>query len=344
MSWLRRLPSLFGGGRSDLSVEDFRALTSWLHGHGRAHPTAEIAVVGRQGCVRADGPRLRDELLAARQVLATKGIHVARSSWEGFADRLADAAPIFRDEEDLFRLAVLGQLERGRARLAELVAQARASARDEGLPIVLAWMASGTFDDAALDALVASLDPEEPWWRDFDSARAWLVFARPSDGARALLEIARKHAKKAARAARKEGDGDFRATVRRDEAAVALLTTVVASWDGVVAAPELAGAFQAYVGKSVDYYALLSPVAATCLEMKLLGAPRSPTDALARLRAYVQEPITPRPDPVGEAAPALRAIDAFVTTLAAGNGLTVREGPSRVQLLAEPSAPSRDFI
>lgn len=346
MNWFSRLPNLLDAllhtMRGGVATADYGALASWLSlpAHRDAYPLAQMAIVGRQGCSRSDGPRLRDELLAARQVLANVGVHVSRRNWEGFADRLERTPLVLESVDDILRLAALGQLERGHARLVELLPQTR----DRALSCVLEWMASGTLNDVAVHELAETVDPDETWTRNFETSGPWLVFSRPNEHARALLTAAHAHWKKNLRAVKSDGDGDFAETVHRHGAAVELLTVVVAAWDGVVAPAELSKAFCTYYEKTVDYYGLVGPVSATCLEMNLSAKPLAPREALGRLRGFIREPMTPRPNPVAHAAPATRALDAIVARLAVGNGLSVRSGRERIELVAEPQEISRDFI
>lgn len=347
MSWLSRVPGLFNTifdtVRGGVTPGDYGALASWLALPARrdSYPLAQVAIVGRQGCSRADSSRLRDELRAARETLATTGIRASRMYWEGFIDGLEADSLAVGDASDLFRLAILGQLARGRARLEALLAEARKS--DQALAVILEWMASGTVDEAALLAEAENIDPQASWSHNFDALGPWLVFAKPSERARALLKEAQKAWKKDVRRRESDGDGDFAEYVQQRGAALELLSTVVASWDGVVPAANLAHAFRVYYEHSLDYYKLRGPVAATFLEMWLGGQPLPPAQALARLRAFVP-PTTPPPDPLRQAAPALRAIDAAMAKLALGNGLTVRAGEDLVELSASPQEVSRDFI
>lgn len=347
VSWLSRIPGLFNTVvdtvRGGVAPGDYGALTSWLAlpANRDSYPLALVAIVGRQGCSRADSSRLRDELRAAREKLATTGIRSSRMYWEGFVDDLEANARVVNDATDLFRLAVLGQLGRGQARHEALLTEARTN--DQALAVILEWMASGTVDEAALLAQAETFDPQASWSHDFDAIGPWLVFAKPSERARALLKEAQKARKKDLRRRGSDGDGDFAEYVQQKGAALELLNTVVASWDGVVPPAELAHAFRVYYEHSLDYYKLRGPVAATFLEMWLAGQPLRPTDALARLRAFVP-PMTPPPDPLRQAAPALRAIDAAMAKLALGNGLTVRADRDLVELSASPQEVSGDFI
>lgn len=232
MSWFSRLSSLgealVGIGRTGVTTNDYRALASWLSlpAHRDRHPVAQVAIVGRQGCSRDDGQRLRDELLAAREVLTQVGVYVPRQQWNAFADRLGEAPLDLTNLDDVLRLAVLGQLERGHTKLALLLSEARENGND-GRTIFLEWMVSGTVNG---------------------------------------------------------------------------------------------------------------------LEMRLSTRPLAAREALARLRQFIREPMSPRPDPVASASPANRALDAIVAKLGAGNGLSVREDHERVELVAQPQETNRDFI
>ncbi|TKD01026.1 hypothetical protein [Polyangium fumosum] len=326
--------------------EDYSALSSWLVAPSRrnTYPVAQIAIVGRQGCARADSRALRDELRAARRALASEGVYVKRTDWEQFADRL-DKAPLVLDrgEDDLFRLAVLGQLDRGREHLAARVADLRNGGNEEAraLALLLEWMASGAADEAEAERIAEKLDPDAT---HFESCAPWLLFARPNKRARRLLSQARKEWKKDfAEADEEDSDEDFADHVHRTGAVVELLSVVVAAWDGGDARARLPQAFRTYYEKSVDFYGLIAPVSAAWLETKITGEPRSPREALAQLRAYIP-PITPPPDQKAAAAPAIRAIDATLEKLVLGMGLTVREGPGGIWLVAKPQEVSRDFI
>ncbi len=322
-------------------------MTSWLFVAGRrdTYPVAQVAIVGRQGCSLADSRKLRDELRAARRALADDGVYVERSSWEAFADRL-DVAPLVLDGwDDLLRLAVLGQLDRGREHIVTTASELRQGGNEEARAraLVLEWMASGSVDDAETDRLAEKLDPDGDGATDFDSFGPWLLFTRPNQRAQRLLSRARKEWNEE-RARASDGDGDFAEYVHRKGAAVELLSAVVSAWKGDASRAVLSKAFRAYYDKTVDYYGLVGPVSAAWLETKIAEEPLSPREALARLRSHIHQPITPRPDRKAAAAPALRALDAILEKLVLGIGLTVRQGDDGVWLVAKPSEVSRDFI
>ncbi len=331
-----------------VSSADYDALMSWLFvagGHD-TYPVAQVALVGRQGCSRADSRKLRDELRAARRALAANGVPVARTNWEAFADRPDEVPLVIEGEDDLFRLAVLGQLDRGRERIATKVSELRQGENEEAhaLALVLEWMASGSTDDAELERLAKRLEPDEEWAGSFDSCWPWLLFARPNKRARGLLLRAREEWNKDRRKLASDGDGDFAEYVHREGAAVELLAAVVSAWEGSVSRAALSNAFRAYYDKTADFYGLAGPVSATWLEMKIAEEPLLPGEALARLRPWVRPPLTPRPDRRAAAAPALRAIDAILDKLVLGVGLTVRQGHDGVWLMAKPGEASRDFL
>jgi hypothetical protein len=324
--------------------EDYRALASWLVAPSRrnTYPAAQIAIVGRQGCARADSGKLRDELRAARQALAGEGVYVERTSWEAFADKLDKAPLVLMGEDDLFRLAVLGQLDRGRDHLASKIADLRNGGNEEARAraLLLEWMASGATDEAEAERLAEDVDSEQGY---FESCQPWLLFARPNERARRLLSNARKEWKKDRADAADDGDGDFAGYVHREGAAVELLSAVVAVWDGRASRATLPQAFRTYYEKTVDFHGLISPVSAAWLEAKITGEARSPREALAQLRSYIS-PRTPSPDRKAAAAPALRAIDATLEKLVLGLGLTVRADDHGVWLVSKPQEVSRDFI
>jgi len=329
-------------------TEDYSALSSWLVAPSRrdTYPVAQIAIVGRQGCARVDSGKLRDELRAARRALADEGVYVKRNGWESFADKLDKAPLVLEGEDDLFRLAVLGQLDRGREHLAARVAHLRNGGNEDARAraLLLEWIASGATDEAEAERLAEELDPDEDGATNFESCQPWLLFARPSKRARRLLSRARKEWKEDRAHAADDGDGDFADYVHRKGAAVELLSAVVAVWDGSASRATLPQAFRAYYEKTVNFYGLISPVSAAWLEAKITGEPRSPREALAQLRPYIGESITPTPDRKAAAAPALRAIEATLEKLVLGLGLTVRADDDGVWLVAKPQEVSRDFI
>ncbi|WP_164001874.1 hypothetical protein [Pyxidicoccus caerfyrddinensis] len=331
-----------------VSAEDYDALTSWLFVAGRrdTYPVAQVVIVGLQGCSRADSRKLRDELRAARRALAADGVYVERTSWEAFADRLDEAPFVPEGEDDLFRLAVLGQLDRGREHIVTKVSELRQGGNEKAhaLALVLEWMASGSTDDAEMERLAERLDPDDAWAGDFDSCWPWLLFARPNKRARRLLLRARQRWNENRRELASDGDGNLAEQVHLEGAAIELLATVVSAWEGSVSRAALSNAFRAYYDKTLGFYGLAGPISATWLEMKIAEEPLLPGEALARLRPLIDPPITPRPDRRAAAAPALRAVDAILEKLVLGMGRTVRQGHDGVRLVAKPGEVSRDFF
>jgi len=319
-----------------VAEDRYGALATWLSHDRDAYPLAQVCIVGRQGCGRADGRKLRAELEKARAALIDRGVYVARSDWEAVFDAIQRQTYQVSNDDELFRAAVLGQLGLGR----DFVAAKLAEPQPEDRRVLFRWLADGSVDDDAVKRLGDALELDEAWALDFGTGAPWFLFTAPNERARALLECARTRLERDLAAMKQDSDGDFAETVHRLQAAVTLLDAIVHSWGGDRAG--LAKAFREHRAATVDFYGLAQPVWATWLEARLLGA-MPPAEALARLREHLP-PLAAAPSAHAAAAPTLAALDAISSKLLIGNGLTVRSAPGGLQLIALPSQPNADFI
>lgn len=327
--WLRALAF------EEVPAADFEALAKYLAPR-HEWQFAQLSVVGRQGCTRAEVPSLRRELSELRAELSARGVVRTRTGWEGLADELSMGTVRAESPADACRLAVLGQHGRAEERITALAAERVGTSTG----VLLDWLRSGRTDEAGLERVRAALEAERlPVLAE--SPDAWVLCSTPSDEARRFLELLRQHQRELERTARDgDGDGDFAELVHREGSALALLSAVEASWaSGSTAA--LPAAFRAYAEATVDFYAVEPLVASAWLETRVLGAT---TDAaLGRLRALVPSPGAP-PDAAALAEAPLRALDAVLAKLLLGLGLMVRTTNESVVVAAWPHGVERDFI
>jgi len=189
--------------------------------------------------------------------------------------------------------------------------------------------------------LGALLDPERS--ADLEGCDTWFAFLRPSDRSRALLEEARLRAKKSARRASRD-DGDAQEIAHRARLALELLGCVVASWDQPSKQAMLPNAFQAYYERAFGFLYVVPSLAVLCLEVHTPPSSPPPEEALARLRTFLREPLTPPPPPDLRDDPGLRALDRLLQVLDRKKGLTILTAGGVVHLEASEPAGSGDFI
>ncbi len=263
---------------------------------------------------------------------------VERDEWQALIDEYRADAPL--DEDDLIRLALVGELDGVRSRIAALVPELPGSVVGprSALPLVLDWVVSGTFDRSAIAAIVATFDDE--FQRGLvhpDNLDSWLLFLEPGSSARQHIGDLKTWLKKTRRGWRRGEDGDADEEIGRGIEKIAL-------FESIAAGKEVAAAFDRYLRTTFDWWHPADVLCAVAVRTLLLESALDPGQALARVRAFMPDALdAPSASPLNED-PGLQALDAIARVVDQGKGLTVSVTPTGVELRAAPQAVDPDFF